>query len=129
MVFRYHIFFNYYASVYLHVKIKKEDSLMSYYFMANIYLKDKSKPKEYGDYIDLVKPIVEKYGGEYLVRTEEITYLSDNYTPDRIIIIRFKDSRRLNECFSSKEYKEIEYKRKDFVISKAVTMVGCDEDM
>ena len=102
---------------------------MSYYFMANIYLKDKSKPKEYGDYIDLVKPSVEKYGGEYLVRTDKITYLSDDYTPDRIIIIRFKDSRRLNECFGSKEYKEIEYKRKDFVISKAVTMVGCDENL
>ena len=107
----------------------KEGKLMSYYFIANIYISDKSKPKEYSCYIDLVKPIVEKYGGEYLVRTDEITYLTDDYTPDRIIIIRFKDSHSLNKCFNSKEYKKIENKRKYFVISKAVTMGGCDENM
>ena len=62
---------------------------MSYYFIVNIYLKEKSKPEEYKDYIDLVKPIVEKYGGEYLVRTDEITYLTDDYTPDRIITVSY----------------------------------------
>ena len=59
---------------------------MSYYFIVNIYLKEKSKHEEYKDYIDLVKPIVEKYGGEYLVRTDEITYLTDDYTPDKMCI-------------------------------------------
>lgn len=102
---------------------------MSYYFIVNIYLKEKSKPEEYKDYIDLVKPIVEKYGGEYLVRTDEITYLTDDYTPDRIIIIRFKDIHSLNKCFDSKEYKQIENKRTGFVRSEAVVIGDSDENM
>ena len=41
---------------------------MSGYVISNIDVKN---PEAYKEYIDKVKPIVEKFGGEYLVRAGE----------------------------------------------------------
>lgn len=46
------------------------------------------KQNEYDEYIKQIKPIVESYGGKYLVRTEEIFSLSENRKPDRVIVIQ-----------------------------------------
>lgn len=80
---------------------------MAYYFMIDTYISDNGNREEYDDYIEKVKPIVEKHGGEYLARTENIQYLSDNRKPQRIILIRFGSKEALDACFSSEEYRAI----------------------
>ena len=67
--------------------------------------------REYDEYIELVKPIVEAHNGEYLVRSENIIPLSEARNPQRIIIIRFPSKKELFDCFSSQEYREIQEKR------------------
>ncbi len=93
---------------------------MSCYFMIDTYIDIESGRGQYDDYIAKVKPIVESYGGEYLIRTEKVTSLSPLRTPQRVIIIRFSDCDSLNACFSSDEYKLIEHERTESVDARAV---------
>lgn len=81
---------------------------------------------DYDEYIRLVKPIVESYGGEYLVRSESLTALGDIWRPDRMIIIRFPDRNSLDACFASDEYKQIMGKRISSVNSQAVIVPGLE---
>ena len=67
-----------------------------------------------------VKPIVEKYGGEYIARTENVTSLSPLRKPDRVIIIKFPSREKLDACFSSDEYRRIMHDRVDNVDARAV---------
>ncbi len=91
------------------------------YFIVLVNIKNKSDRKEYDDYIVKVKPIVEKYGGEYIVRSEQITALSDElWKPGRIIIIKWSDKEQLLNCFNSKEYMRIKNKRENSVESQAI---------
>ena len=93
---------------------------MSCYFVIDTYIDKGHGRGEYDEYIDKVKPIVEKYGGIYLCRTEKVTSLSPLRTPQRVIIIKFPDRERLQACFSSDEYKSIEQKRTGSVDARAV---------
>lgn len=93
------------------------------YFVVTTYI-DEDNRDEYEEYIREVKPIVESYGGEYLVRTEQVTALTEKWKPDRVIIIRFPSLKCLKECFSSEQYMEIKDKRERSVISQAVIVPG-----
>lgn len=61
----------------------------------------------YGKYIDSVKSVVEKGGGEYVIRTDRVRSLFGGPAPARVILIRFKDTQSLNDCFGSEEYERI----------------------
>ena len=93
---------------------------MACFFIIDVYI-DKSKGRgSYDDYIEKVKPIVEKYGGEYIARTENITSLSPLRKPDRVIIIKFPSREKLDACFASDEYRRIMHDRVDNVDARAV---------
>ncbi len=93
---------------------------MACFFIIDVYI-DKSKGRgSYDDYIEKVKPIVEKYGGEYIARTENVTSLSPLRKPDRVIIIKFPSREMLDACFASDEYRQIMHERIDSVDARAV---------
>ena len=60
----------------------------------------------YGQYIDQVSPIVEKYGGRYHVRGEHIKSLG-SWKPDRIIVIEFPSETNIKQWLASPEYQAI----------------------
>ena len=62
---------------------------MSCYFMVDVYIDENKGRGAYSDYIEKVKPIVESFGGDYLVRSETVTSFSPQRKPDRVIVIRF----------------------------------------
>ena len=93
---------------------------MACFFIVDTYI-DKNKGRgSYDVYIEQVKPIVESYGGEYLVRTENVTALSSLRMPDRVIIIRFPSREKLDACFASDEYRRIMHERANSVDARAV---------
>ena len=93
---------------------------MACFFIVDTYI-DKNKGRgSYDDYIDQVKPIVESYGGEYLVRTENVTALSPLRKPNRVIIIRFPSREKLDACFASDEYRRIMHERANSVDARAL---------
>lgn len=90
------------------------------YFIVDTYIDATKGKQSYTDYIEEVKPIVESYGGEYLVRSEKIVSLHHERNPHRVVIIRFPHRQQLNKCFASKEYKAIKSKREDSVDARAI---------
>ena len=68
---------------------------MSCYFIVDVYIDENKGRGSYEDYIERVKPIVESFGGEYLVRTEKIRALSPLRNPGRVIVIRFPSREEL----------------------------------
>lgn len=100
---------------------------MGWYFIACTYLDPERGIYDYDDYIRMVKPIVEQYGGVYLVRSERIKYLGEGWKPDRMIVIRFPDRGSLDACFSSEEYGRIMGKRISSVDSHAIIVPAFGE--
>ena len=77
---------------------------MGCYFIVDTYIDEKKGRGLYDEYIRNVKSIVERFGGEYLVRTEKITSLHPNRTPQRVIIIKFPSRQVMDNCFASEDY-------------------------
>ena len=77
---------------------------MSGYVIANIDVKN---PEAYKEYIDKVKPIVEKFGGEYLVRNGEYKVIDGEWKYPRTVIIKFPTYEKALEWYSSEEYKPV----------------------
>jgi len=93
---------------------------MSCYFIVKTFIDKKKGAGLYEEYIHLVKPIVEQYGGEYIVRSNRISSIERKRLPDRIVIIKFRSRESLERCFRSKEYVEIMSKRAESVKSKTL---------
>lgn len=93
---------------------------MACYFMIDTYIDEKTGRGLYDEYIREVKPIVEKFGGKYVVRSEKVTSLHPERTPQRVITIRFPSRKMLDECFASEQYREISNKRINSVDARAV---------
>ncbi|MGN0143197.1 MAG: DUF1330 domain-containing protein [Roseburia sp.] len=97
------------------------------YFVANIFFDKKKDRKDYLEYLELVKPIVNKYHGRYVTRSEKITALGEEWKPDRVIIIEFDSREQLDRCFSSQEYRKIARLREESVTSKAIIVEQGEE--
>ena len=93
---------------------------MSCYFLIDTYIDKEHGRGHYDDYINKVKPIVQSYGGEYLLRSEKVSSLSAQRTPQRVIVIRFPDREKLEACFGSEEYKAIAHERVESVDARAI---------
>ena len=83
---------------------------MSGFAIFNIEVK---KPEEYKEYVKKVKPIAEKFGGEYIVRGGETTIVEGNWTYPRTVVIKFPSYEKALEWYNSEEYKPIKQIRLD----------------
>ena len=77
---------------------------MSGYVISNIDVKN---PEAYKEYIDKVKPIVEKFGGEYLVRAGEYKVIDGEWKYPRTVIIKFSSYEKALEWYNSEEYQPV----------------------
>ena len=93
---------------------------MDCYFMVDTYIDQEKGRGQYDAYIRKVKPIVESFGGEYLVRTEKIFSLHPKRNPQRVIIIRFPSRQALDACFLSEAYQKIMHERINSVDARAI---------
>lgn len=55
-----------------------------------------------------------------MIRTEKITSLHPNRTPQRVIIIKVTSRQTLDNCFASEDYQKIMHKRIDSVDARAL---------
>ena len=91
---------------------------MAVFFLAEIT--EILDPEMYRKYIEKASPIVKKYGGEYVLRSEQFCPISGDWDLERIILIRFASREKLRECFQSNEYKVIAHLRENSTVSKAI---------
>ena len=77
---------------------------MSGYVIANINVKN---PEAYKEYVGKVKPTVEKFGGEYLVRNGEFKVIDGELKHPRTVVIKFPTYEKALEWYHSDEYKPV----------------------
>ncbi len=94
---------------------------MSIYLIIDITIK---KPRLYELYVQKVKPIVELFGGKYLVRGGTITPSAGDWDPQRIILIEFESLDLLQACFSSEDYREVAGLREGSTVSRSIIVEG-----
>jgi uncharacterized protein (DUF1330 family) len=63
----------------------------------------------YKQYVEAFLPILESFGGEYIVSSEKITSFVGGWEPKRIVMLRFPDAERLRACFASEEYTAVKH--------------------
>ena len=83
---------------------------MSAYLLANITV---NNPENYKEYVSKVKSVVEKFGGEYLVRGGEMNIIEGDWPNERNIVIKFPSREKAMEWYNSEEYKSIKKIRLD----------------
>ena len=65
-------------------------------------------PELYEKYKQLAKPIVERFGGEYLVRGGAVHIdQSDLWSPSRLVLIKFESVEVAKSFLSSEEYRPV----------------------
>ena len=64
--------------------------------------------ENYERYKGLAKPLIEKFGGQYLTRGGEMDVLLDDlWNPTRIVLIKFPSMKSVREWLESPEYKDV----------------------
>jgi uncharacterized protein (DUF1330 family) len=96
----------------------KEEVSMSVYLI--IEYTDITDEAAYFDYIKKAEPMVEKFSGEYIVRTNKVTPLSGDWKPERIVIIKFPSEDTMKKCFGSDEYRSLSSLRVQSTSSRAI---------
>ena len=80
---------------------------------------------EYKKYMEKVKPMIESYGGEYLIRGGEIDSLETNlWKPTRIVLVKFPSKKLAMEWYNSDEYKPYKKIRFENATSNILMVVG-----
>jgi uncharacterized protein (DUF1330 family) len=78
---------------------------MAAYLIVDTLLNDANL---YEEYKSKARPLIEKFGGEYLARGGPmILRETDLWSPSRLVLIRFADVETANRCLDSFEYQQI----------------------
>ena len=91
------------------------------YMIFNINV---NNPENYKEYIDKVKPIAQKHGGEYIVRGGENMVIEGKWEYPRTVVIKFPSYEKALEFYESDEYKPIKKIRQDNAVSNAIIIEG-----
>ena len=78
---------------------------MAAYLIVDTLLND---PNLYEEYKSKARPLIEKFGGEYLARGGRMTLReTDLWSPSRLVLVRFPDLETANRCLDSFDYQQI----------------------
>jgi uncharacterized protein (DUF1330 family) len=94
---------------------------MAAYIIVDITIDD---PKSYERYKILAPPSIAKYGGKYLVRGGTTSALEGEWTPQRLVILEFKDAETARGWWSSPEYAEAKKLRQSCSHAKMLLVDG-----
>lgn len=85
---------------------------MTAYLIVDTKIMDE---EAFEDYKILAKPIVERFGGEYLVRGGNTTVIENElWTPTRIVVVRFPSGQAAQEFLNCEEYIPVKAIRNKF---------------
>ena len=84
-----------------HLPTGESEMDMAAYVIADV---DVTDPDLFAEYRKLVLPIVEMYGGRYIVRGGESQVIEGDWTPHRTVVIQFDSVERAREWYDSPEY-------------------------
>ena len=85
-------------------------------------------PEAYKEYISKVKPIVEKFGGEYLVRAGEYKVIDGEWKYPRTVVIKFPTYEKALEWYNSEEYKPVKPIRLENTVTNGIIIRGVENE-
>ena len=94
---------------------------MTAYFIIQINVKNK---ENYELYKNKVTPIVEKYGGKYIVRGGKSENVEGSWPYQRTVVLEFPTYEMVKKWHDSEEYKPIKKIRKDNSEGNAIIIEG-----
>ena len=77
---------------------------MAAYVLAQL---DVHNPTDFEAYREKVAPLIEAFGGRYLVRGGEVTSLEGELSAPRLVIIEFENRAAAERWYHSEEYQQI----------------------
>ena len=79
----------------------------------------------YKKYMEQVKPLVEKYGGEYLTRGGPMEALeTELWSPIRMVLLKFPNKQAAMDWMNSEEYQPVKKIRQDNSSGTMVILEG-----
>ena len=81
--------------------------------------------EEYKKYLEKVKPMVEKFGGKYLIKGGEIDAKeTDLWKPTRIVLVQFPNKISALNWYNSEEYRPLKNLRLNNATSNILFIEG-----
>ena len=94
---------------------------MAAFIVLNI---DVTDPARYPEYAKAAGPIVEQYGGRYLVRGGKAETLEGSIQPKRVVILEFPSYERAKAWWDSEEYRGPKAIRQSAATSDTILVDG-----
>jgi len=92
------------------------------YFLVDIReVKDAAKVEQYRA---RVAPVVEKFGGRYLVRGGPFEVVEGTYQPVMLVMLEFPSMDQARRWYDSEEYRDLKQLRLTATVSNGVFMTG-----
>ncbi len=95
---------------------------MSAYIIVDVEITDRDK---YEEYISVVPPTIEAFGGRFLVRGGRAEILEGDWQPKRVVVLEFESFDRARERWSSDEYENPKRLRQSASITNMIVVEGC----
>lgn len=82
--------------------------------------------EQYGEYMKLTPAIVEKYGGQFVIRGGDKLILEGPDSPERIVLLKFDSSDAARRMYNSDEYQAAMKVREGAAEASFIVMEGVE---
>ncbi len=82
--------------------------------------------EQYGEYMKLTPGIVEKYGGQFIIRGGDKLILEGPDSPERIVLLKFDSSEAARRMYNSDEYQAAIKLRQGAAEASFIVMEGVE---
>ena len=94
---------------------------MSAYIIVDLEI---TNPKKFQKYRELVSPLVQVYGGKYVVRGGKSEVLEGDWQPNRLVVLEFDSEAEAKKFWNSDDYKPVKQLRHESANSNIVMVDG-----
>ena len=94
---------------------------MAAYIIAELEITD---PEAFDEYRAGVPETIEKYGGTYLARGGAIETAEGDWSPKRLVILRFESMARAKEWHASEDYRDLKALRQRSANTNLIMVEG-----
>ena len=94
---------------------------MPAYLISTIEITD---PAGYEEYRKLVAPVLQQYGGRFIVRGGPVHYLEGQWQPKRVVVVEFENMERAKAFSDAPEYAQAKAIRQRTSNSSVIVVEG-----
>ncbi len=94
---------------------------MSVYIIVDL---DVTDPEKFAKYREQVSPLIEAYGGKYIVRGGEHEVLEGGWNPNRLVVLEFESAAAAKKFWDSDDYAPVKKMRHESAQSNIVLVEG-----